>query len=502
MPVISPSICELRRIARDYGFDFSETELQALRELGSSTLASYQRIDQIHAPKLPVKYPRDGGWAPTCQENPHGAWAWRCSIRGTATGPLAGRSIALKDNICLAGIPMRNGSKVLDGYVPDEDATVVTRILDAGGTITGKAVCENFCFSGGSHTCDGQPVRNPKNSRLSAGGSSSGSGALVASGAVDMALGGDQGGSIRIPASWCGIVGLKPTHGLVPYTGIFPIEATLDHTGPMTRTVADAAALLEVLAGEDGLDPRQKSVRTDNYSAALTGSLAGLRVAVVKEGYAWPGLSEDAVDDSVRKAAKMLAANGATVQEVSIPMHRDGVHLWNAIALEGATAQMVRGDAAGWNWRGHYSVGLADFYGRARRARANDMPTTVKLVVLLGQYVSDRYNGHYYGKAQNLGRTLRSAYDAVLSENDVLLLPTTPMRAQPIPIDPDLATYLGTTLSMIHNTCPFDITGHPAITVPCSPKDPLPVGLMLVGKHFDESTILRAAHAYESAVAK
>src|SRR5581483_3531315 len=118
MPVISPSICELRRIARDYGFDFSETELQALRELGSSTLASYQRIDQIHAPKLPVKYPRDGGWAPTCQENPHGAWAWRCSIRGTATGPLAGRSIALKDNICLAGIPMRNGSKVLDGYVP------------------------------------------------------------------------------------------------------------------------------------------------------------------------------------------------------------------------------------------------------------------------------------------------------------------------------------------------------------------------------------------------
>jgi amidase len=498
MPVITPSIWELRRIAHDYGFDLSDAELQAMRELGSSTLASYNRLDQMHAPKLKVKYARDAGWEPTSEENPHGGWAWRCSIRGATEGPLSGRSIALKDNICVAGIPMRNGSNVLDGYIPDEDATVVTRILDSGGTITGKAVCENFCFSGGSHTSDGQPVHNPIDPRLSTGGSSSGSAALVASGAVDMALGGDQGGSIRIPASWCGIVGLKPTHGLVPYTGIFPIEGTLDHTGPMTRTVADAAALLEVIAGDDGLDPRQKSVRTARYSDALNASLAGLRVSVVKEGYAWPGLSENEVDESVRGAANTLAEQGATVREISIPMHRDGVHLWNAIALEGATAQMVRGDAAGWNWRGHYPVGMADFYGRARRARANDMPATVKLVVLLGQYVSDRYNGHYYGKAQNLGRALRAAYDAALTESDILVLPTTPMRAQPIPVDPDLATYLSTTLTMIHNTCPFDITGHPAISVPCNPADPLPVGLMLVGKHFDESTILKAAQAYET----
>ena len=235
---------------------------------------------------LPVKYPRDAGWPPDPEENRFNAWAWRCSIRGAKEGKLANRSVAFKDNICVAGIPLRNGSSVLAGFIPNEDATVVTRILDAGGEIVGKAVCENFCFSGGSHTSDGNPVLNPANPEYCAGGSSTGSGALVVAESVDMAPGGDQGGSIRIPASWCGIVGLKPTYGLVPYTGIFPIEGTLDHTGPMTRTVADAALLLEVIAGPDGLDPRQSNIpeTRPSYSDALTGDVRELRIAVVKEG--------------------------------------------------------------------------------------------------------------------------------------------------------------------------------------------------------------------------
>jgi amidase len=497
MPVSRPSIEELSRIADSYGYDLSRSELEELRSIGDSTLESYTRIDQLDAPKLPVSYRRDAGQAPTKEQNPYGAWAWKCSIKGAAGGPLSGRKIALKDNICVAGIPMRNGSKVLEGYVPDEDATVVTRILDAGGEITGKAVCENFCFSGGSHTSEGGVVRNPIDPQRSTGGSSSGSGALVACGDVDMALGGDQGGSIRIPSSWCGTVGLKPTHGLVPYTGIFPIEASLDHTGPMTRSVADAALLLEVIAGEDGLDPRQVGVRTDRYTKGLDRSLDGLRVSVVKEGYGWPGLSEEEVDETVRSAARSMNEQGAKVKEISLPLHRDAVHLWNAIALEGATAQMVRGDAIGWNWRGHYPVGLANFYGKARREKANDFPATVKLVVLLGQYMSDRYHGHYYATAQNLGRKLRAEYDAALSEADVLVMPTTPMRAQPIPVNPDLRTSLSNTLTMIHNTCPFDITGHPAISIPCGQVDGLPVGLMLVGRHFEESLVLGAANAFE-----
>ena len=223
--------------------------------------------------------------------------------------------------MCIAGVPMMNGASTLEGYVPDVDATIVTRILDAGGTILGKAVCEYFCFSGGSHTSASGPVHNPHRHGCSAGGSSSGSAALVAAGEVDMAIGGDQGGSIRIPSSFCGIYGMKPTHGLVPYTGIMPIELTIDHTGPMSATVADNALLLEVLAGPDGLDPRQHGVAADHYTSALGQGAAGLRIAVVPEGFGH-GNSEPEVDAMVRQAADAFRNLGATVDEVSIPFTR------------------------------------------------------------------------------------------------------------------------------------------------------------------------------------
>src|SRR5918911_2761076 len=170
---------------------------------------------------------------PTIEELRDNAWYWRCEIHGAPEGPLAGKTVAIKDNVCVAGVPMMNGSATLEGYVPEVDATVVTRILDAGGTILGKAVCEDLCFSGGSFTPHTGPVLNPRDPFRQAGGSSCGSAALVAAGDVDLATGGDQGGSIRIPSCWSGIVGHKPTHGLVPYTGVFPIELTLDHAGPM-----------------------------------------------------------------------------------------------------------------------------------------------------------------------------------------------------------------------------------------------------------------------------
>jgi amidase len=497
MPLTRPGKDEFHRIADMYGFDLPDHECDAALQLAAGTLASYDRLDQISPPRLPVKYPRDAGRAPSPEENPHNAWAWRCEIKGAESGKLAGKKIALKDNICLAGMPLLNGSAMLEGFIPNEDATVVTRILDAGGEIVGKAVCENFCFSGGSHTSHPAPVLNPANPEYSTGGSSSGSAALVATGAVDMALGGDQGGSIRMPASWSGIVGLKPTFGLVPYTGIFPIEGTLDHTGPMAASVSDAALLLEVIAGEDGLDPRQVNVKTAPYTQALGQGISGIKVGVVREGFGWEGSSEEAVDRVVKAAARAMSSQGAQVSDISIPMHRDGIHIWTGIALEGATAQMVRGDGAGWNYRGHYLEGLCDFYGRARRARANDFPLTVKSVVLLGQYLSDRYNGHYYARAQNLARHLRAAYDQALEGVDVLLMPTTPMKAMRIPRSGDTAAYFASALGNIYNTCPFDVTGHPAISIPCGKAEGLPVGLMLIGRQFDETMVLRAAHGYE-----
>src|SRR5919206_4558419 len=275
-----PTVEQLRKIAGEYSFHFDEAELESFRELIEVVINdSYQQIDQLaEVEPPPVKYPRSSGYRPGPEENPLNAWYWKCSIKGADSGPLAGKRIAIKDNTCVAGIPMMNGCAAVEGYVPEFDATVVTRILDAGGEIVGKAVCEDLCFSGGSHTSDTGPVLNPHDPTRSAGGSSSGSAALVAAGECDMAIGGDQGGSIRIPSSYSGAVGLKPTYGLVPYTGVFPIELTLDHVGPIAQSTADCALLLEVIAGPDGLDPRQAAGgRTEPYTQALTGDAKRLR---------------------------------------------------------------------------------------------------------------------------------------------------------------------------------------------------------------------------------
>jgi amidase len=494
-----PPIGELQRIARRFGFDLSPEELVEFRDLMEGVLSSYRRLDQLVEPALPVTYPRVGGYRPGLEENRLNAWYWKCSIKGASSGKLAGKKIAVKDNVCVAGIPMMNGSNVLEGLVPDVDATIVTRILDGGGEIVGKTVCEHLCFSAGSHTSDTGPVLNPHDPTRSAGGSSSGSAALVVVGECDMAIGGDQGGSIRIPSSYCGAVGLKPTYGLVPYTGIFPIELTLDHTGPIARSAADCALLLEVIAGKDGFDPRQSSeVRIEAYTEALTGESSGVRIGIIQEGFAWPGISEPEVDRIVRDAAQRLTRAGATVREISIPLHRDGIHIWNAIAIEGATMLMVIGNGTGTNWKGHYMTQLADIYGRSRRVRANDLAETVKLVVLLGQYMQDNYHGRYYAKAQNLGRILRSAYDQTFKEVDLLIMPTTPMKATPLP-PPNASRqeYVNRALEMIPNTCPFDVTGHPAINVPCGMSNGLPVGMMIVGRHWEEGKVLRVAHAFE-----
>jgi amidase len=493
-----PPLPELQRIARSYNLDLSRDDLTSFRNLMDGVLASYRRLDQFAEPALAVKYPRDAGFRPRASDNPLNAWYWRCSIKGATSGPLAGKKIAIKDNVCVAGIPMMNGSNVLEGYVPEVDATIVTRILDAGGEIVGKAVCEHLCFSGGSHTSDTGPVLNPHDPKRSAGGSSSGSAALVVAGECDMSIGGDQGGSIRIPSSFCGAVGHKPTHGLVPYTGVFPIELTLDHTGPIARTAGDAARLLEVLAGADGLDPRQPAgLRTEEYTKQLFGHARGVRIGIVKEGFGWPN-SEPDVDAMVREAAQRLTRAGGTVSEVSIPLHRDGIHIWNAIAVEGATALMVAGNSMGTNWKGHYTTSLLDFYGRSRRARANDLSETVKLVVLLGQYMQDNYQGRYYAKAQNLARVLRAAYDEALREVDLLLMPTLPLKATLLPApDTSREEYVARALEMISNTCPFDVTGHPAATVPAGMSAGLPVGMMLIGRHWDDGTVLRAADAFQ-----
>jgi amidase len=494
-----PTLPQLGEIAAELGFTFADADLAAHREALLPLLGAYNLVDRLPDELPPVVYPRLPGRRPAPEENPHGAWYVKTDIAGAASGKLAGKKVALKDNICLAGVPLMNGASTMEGYVPDIDATVATRILDAGGTIAGKTVCEYFCFSGGSHTSATGPVHNPHRMGYSAGGSSSGSAAVVALGEVPMALGGDQGGSIRIPASFCGIYGLKPTHGLVPYTGIMPIELTLDHTGPMTATVEDNALLLEVLAGPDGLDPRQYGAAAKPYREALGRGAAGLRIAVVDEGFGH-AQSLPPVDAIVREAGERFKGLRATVDSVSIPMHRQGGAIWLPVAAEGATMQMMLGNGFGFNWQGLYVTSMLDFHN-GWRSRADELSDTLKNTMLLGHYMATRYRGHYYAKAQNLVRRLRAAYDAVLAQYDVLLMPTLPMVATPLPAaDAPIGEILQRGFEMLANTTQFDCSHHPAMSLPCGTVDGLPVGMMLVAKAFDEETIYRAAAAFERGV--
>ncbi|MBI1736968.1 MAG: amidase [Candidatus Rokubacteria bacterium] len=496
MAVQMPSPEQMQDIARRCGLSLSTADLESFRQLFAGSIGAYNAVDAMPDEVPAVKYPRTPGYRPGPDENRHNAWYRKTSVKGAASGKLAGKRVALKDNTMLAGVPMMNGASTLEGYVPDFDATVATRILDEAGEIVGKTHCEYFCLSGGSHTNATGAVHNPHRLGYSAGGSSSGSAVVVALGEADMAMGGDQGGSIRIPASFSGVYGMKPTWGLVPYTGIMPIEICVDHTGPMTANVADNALLLEVVAGDDGYDPRIKAPRLHPYSQMLDGGVRGMRIALVTEGFNQPG-GEKAVSETVYQAARRLGELGAKIEEVSIPMHNAGAAIWTPIGVEGLTQTMMWGDGYGLSRPDLYAVSLMDVH-RNWRHRANELSETTKLFLMLGTYVLNQHGSRYYGKAMNIARRLTAAYDRVLGDHDLLVMPTTPMKATPLP-GPEASreAYVQRALEMITNTAPFDVTHHPAMSIPCGMVDGLPAGMMLVAKLFDEPTIYRAAYAFE-----
>jgi amidase len=492
-----PSVADLRHAADQLGMNPSMMYLNAVQDIVAPLVAAYAALDAVPDEKPAVKYPRDRGTRPAAKENPLNAWYYKTSIKGKPGGKLDRRRVALKDNVCLAGVPMMVGANFLEGSVPDVDATIVTRILDAGGEVAGKAVCEYYCVSGGSHTSSTGPVQNPRKHGFTTGGSSSGSAALVAAGEVSMAIGGDQAGSIRIPAAYCGIVGMKPTYGLVPYTGIGPLEYTLDTAGPMTANVADNALLLEVLAGPDGLDSRQHLARVDKYTEALRQGVKGLRIGVLKEGFGHRN-SEPDVDAKVRDAAERFKSLGAIVEEVSVPEHLTlGFPVWAAIRGDAACVVLLEVNGFGMGYEGFYPLSVMEA-AMKWRDHADEFADTLKIATLFSKYTLGRYGGHYYAKAQNLRRRLRAAYDTALNSCDLLLLPTAVMKATPIP-GPNASPQEITRRSWeaTRNTCPFNATGHPAISIPCGMEDGRPIGMMLVGQHWDERTIYRASWAFE-----
>ena len=488
-----PGAEELKSIARANHIELTADELAALESMMPAQMAIFELIDALAGePQDSVTRYRDrkAGARPSPADDPLNAIVTRCSVKGAASGPLRGKRVGVKDSVCVAGVPASGGSSVLKGYVAERDATIVARMLDAGAEIVATLNMDDFALSGDGRTSFYGPSRNPHNLEYCAGGSSCGSAAALYYDDIDLTIGTDQGGSIRIPASWSGVVGIKPTYGLVPYTGVMSIDPSLDHVGPMARSVSDVALLLEVIAGKDPLDPRQREVTTAPYLAALGKSLDGIKLGVVREGFTQAGAEPD-VNAAVNRAVAALGKLGARAAEISIPAHRNASDLLYAIVPEGM-AMLAHTNLHGTHHTGAYMPELAARFRRQLPERANDLAITVKFMLIFGNLMRERYQGKFYAKAQSWRPVLTAKYDAALREYDVLVMPSTPMKAHRLDAQ---APY-----SMITNTAPFDLTGHPAISVPCAKSNGLPVGLMIIGRHFDDSTPLKIAYAYEQSV--
>lgn len=488
-----PSAAELKAIARANHIELRPEELAALEDMMPAQMAILDQIDaEAATPNDSVTRYRErkAGARPSPKDDPFNAIVTRCSVKGASSGPLKGKRIGVKDSVSVAGIPASGGSSVLNGYVAESDATIVSRMLDSGAEIVATLNMDDFALSGDGRTSTYGPTLNPHNPEYCAGGSSCGSAAALYYDDIDLTIGTDQGGSIRIPASWSGVTGIKPTYGLVPYTGVMSIDPTLDHVGPMARSVGDVALLLEIIAGKDPLDQRQREVMTAPYREALGKPVTGIRLGVVREGFEQAGAQSD-VNAAVNRAVRALEKLGLRATEISIPAHRDAAGLIYALVPEGM-AMLAQTNLQGTHHQGAYLPELAAHFAKRLPERANDLALTVKFMLLFGNYLRQRYHGRFYAKAQSYRPTLTAKYDAALGEYDALVMPSTPMKAHRIDAQ---APY-----SMITNTAPFDITGHPAISVPCAKSEGLPVGLMLVARHFDESTLFKIAYAYEQSV--
>ena len=413
---------------------------------------------------------------------------------GESLGPLAGLPLAIKDNLCTKGVRTTCSSRMLEHFVPPYESTVTERLWRAGGVLVGKTNLDEFAMGGSTETSAFGATRNPWNKDHVPGGSSGGSAAAVASGSCLASLGSDTGGSIRQPASFCGVVGLKPTYGRVSSWGLVAFASSLDQVGPFANNVADAAEILQVIAGPDPRDSTCLNVEVPDYTAGLTESITGLRVGVIRECFEADGLDPE-VKASVQAAAQQLEALGAELVEVSCPRFTDGIATYYVIAPSEASANLARYDGVKYGFRAEDAESLA---AMTSRSRAEGFGAEVQRRILIGTYaLSAGYVDAYYKKAQQVRTLIRRDFDAAFQAVDVLLTPTAPstaFRAGAHADDP-LAMYLGDLL-----TIPVNLAGLPAISVPCGfSKAGLPIGVQLIGNVLDEARLLQVAHQYEQA---
>ncbi len=480
------------------GFRIADAEAAEYLELTEFLLRVLDGL--APEPGAPTPLPgRDPGRAPTPGEDPLNAVVRWCRVEPDREGILTGKRIALKDSIAVAGLPMTCGSSIFDGYVPERDAIVTQRILAAGGEIVAITNMDDLAFSGGGDTSRYGSTLCPFDRTRTAGGSSSGSAAALWYDGVDLAVGTDQGGSIRVPAAWCGAVGLKPTHGLVPYTGIVGIDQTIDHAGPIARSVADTALLLQAIAGWHEDDPRQPEIPAVDYLGAVADApddLEGIRIGVLTEGFGEAVGADDGLVQAVRRAVERFEELGAELRELSIPEHLQAGGAAFATFIEGMTA-LIAGGGNGYHWPGRYAPDLARALDQGLAERGDELPPQVKLTLVVGAHLQAHYRGAVYAQAQNLRPGLRAGYDRALRDVDALLLPTTP--GWPHPDDPSLSISERVTRgwAVLANTYPTDMTGHPGLTIPAAEGGGLPAGVMLIGRRFDDARLLALARTYE-----
>jgi amidase len=500
-PVSRPNRYELVRIADSWGFSLGDDDLaqfQALTDWLSDRVDALEQLSPAGGDVLSAT--REVHGRATQADDPYNAVVHWCSVTAGNEGPLTGVRIGVKDSVAVAGIPLTCGSKVFEGFVPTRDSVVTERILRAGGQIVCTTNMDDLATSGGGDTSAWGPTRNPFDPRRTAGGSSGGSAAALYYDDVDVTIGCDQGGSIRVPGSWCGVVGLKPTHGLVPYTRIVAIDPTYDHCGPMARTVSDAARLLQVIAGPDPSDPRQSGGLTSADAlravAEAPDDLRGVRIGVIAEGFSESNGVQPDVIEATRAAIEALHGLRAEVADVSVPEHLLGEPVTLGNSMEGMAA-LIAGGGNGYHWQGEYWPELASAFACGFASSADELSAQVKLILLFGAYMQRRYLGAYYATAQNLRSTMRTGYDRALARSDVLVLPTTPGVAHEHVPDLAISENVRRGWAVLANTSATDMTGHPALTLPVAEARGLPVGLMLVGRHFDDARLLQLGRVIE-----
>lgn len=469
-------------------FEKTSAELQQALENKEITIAdltneAYARIDALDG--------EVGAFLALNKEAALAEAAQKDEVPFAERGPLFGLPIGVKDNIVTEGIETTCASKILEGFNPIYDATVVKKLREAGMVTVGKVNMDEFAMGSANENSAIKKVHNPWNFDRVPGGSSGGSAAAVAAGEVPFTLGSDTGGSIRQPAAYCGVVGMKPTYGRVSRYGLVAFASSLDQIGPITRNVRDNALLLEAIAGVDEHDSTSANVEVPSYVEQLTGDIKGLKVAVPKE-YLAEGVSEG-VKAQVLAAIEKLKELGATVDEVSLPHSKYALAAYYIISSSEASSNLSRFDGIRYGFRAE-ADNLEDLY---LQTRAQGFGDEVKRRIMLGTYsLSAGTYDAYYKKAQQVRTLIKQDFDKVFEEYDVIVGPTAPTTAFKIGenLEDPMTVYANDIL-----TVPINLAGVPAISIPCGFDADMPVGLQIIGKYFEEGTIYRVADAFEKA---